>query len=102
MNRLTHKTHGYRLMALLLVMMFVISCGGPPSEVSAPGDAASAAASGDGAGDTFAELALVTPTPYDPPIDMSSVIAVDATVRSAPSMGTTSVVTRLLDTRLVQ
>lgn len=77
MNRSAARSQLNRLMGLLLLVMLLISCGAPTSK-PAPTSAAIPGAAPD---DPFAELQLVTPARYDPPIEMSSVSAVDATVK---------------------
>ncbi len=72
MNPLTGKVYVNRFIAVLLLTMLLLSCARPPSPTPPPG------ASTD---DAFAKLSLVVPDRYDPPIEMSSVMAVDATIK---------------------
>jgi putative aldouronate transport system substrate-binding protein len=60
--------------ALLLLFVMLVSCGGPAGTVTpAPG--------GEAPSDAFAGLELVATHRYDPPIELSSVVSVDATVK---------------------
>jgi putative aldouronate transport system substrate-binding protein len=67
------------VMAALVLTLLLAACGPAPAAVpvEAPASAAPAAAE-------FAGLNLVVPNRYDPPIEMSSVITVDATVKFLP------------------
>jgi putative aldouronate transport system substrate-binding protein len=63
-----------RLTVLLLAAMLLLAaCGDKPENA--------ATATNTAAGDPYAGLNLVVPDRYNPPIDMSSVISVDATVK---------------------
>ena len=61
---------------LLATMLILMSCGSQSPD-AAPGTAGSAAPTAD----PFAGLNLVVPNPYNPPIEMSSVTTVNATVK---------------------
>ena len=72
MRYFARKTLLGRLAALLLVVMLLASCGKQASKATpatVPTD------------DPFAGLDLFIPNPYDPPIEMSSVTTVNATVK---------------------
>jgi len=64
-----------QLVALLLLVMMLVSCGEPASGPTPP------PAAGAVPEDSFGALDLVTTVHYDPPIEMSSVAAVDATIK---------------------
>jgi putative aldouronate transport system substrate-binding protein len=67
----------YRPLLLLVVLMLILaSCAGNSAEAT-PDTSGEVAA----AGDPYAGLDLVVPNPYDPPIEMSSVTTVNATVK---------------------
>ena len=61
---------------LLVPLLLLVSCGGKPTE-AAPVAVVTAAP----ATDPYAGLNLVVPNPYNPPIEMSSVTTVNATVK---------------------
>jgi putative aldouronate transport system substrate-binding protein len=61
-----------KLAGLLLAAVMLLTACGKPAATPAPST---------GTGDDFANLELVLPEPYDPPIEMHSVITVDATVK---------------------
>lgn len=71
------------LTLLLAATVLLASCGKP--QASAPGtsaaDTAEPTAAAAPGSDPFADLNLVVPARYDPPIEMSSVVGVDATVK---------------------
>ncbi len=72
MKALIGKRYGNMLAALLLLAMLLVSCNKPARETPpspAPAD------------DPFAGLDLFIPNPYNPPIEMSSVTSVNATVK---------------------
>jgi len=72
MRAFTGKVCVNRFVALLLVAMLLISCAKPASPTTPPSAEAD---------DDFAGLPLMVPDRYDPPIEMSSVVAVDATIK---------------------
>lgn len=72
MRAFAGKVYVNRFVALLLLTMLLVSCAKPSSPPAPP------SAAGD---DAFGELYLIVPDRYDPPIEMSSVVAVDATVK---------------------
>ena len=72
MRYMARKTQVHRLAALLLVVVLLTSCGKQASE---------ATPTREPAGDPFAGLDLFIPNPYDPPIEMTSVTSVNATVK---------------------
>ncbi len=75
MKRNAHQSDLFRIIRLLILASLILAaCGGKPA--SATPTPASASSS-----DEFAGLGLVTPNRYDPPIELSSVIGVDATVK---------------------
>ena len=79
MNRPIQRTRLTRGMALLLLGVLLLSavlvaCGEPANRPTP-------APAGSPAQDGFAELDLVAPNRYDPPVEMRSVIAVDATIK---------------------
>lgn len=63
-----------RLATLLLVLVILLPACGKKPPASSPTQAAST-------GDAYAGLNLAVPKRYDPPIEMNSVISVDATVK---------------------
>jgi putative aldouronate transport system substrate-binding protein len=74
MKKTAGKKNQYKIVLLLLASVLIVtSCGGKKT----PEATATAAP----ASDPYAGLNLVVPDRYDPPIEMSSVIAVDATVK---------------------
>ncbi|MBN2392304.1 MAG: extracellular solute-binding protein [Anaerolineae bacterium] len=74
MRKSAGRTLLYRLTALLMLVMLLASCGKPASKAT-PAPASAPAA------DPFAGLDLFVPNPYNPPIEMSSVTTVNATVK---------------------
>jgi putative aldouronate transport system substrate-binding protein len=76
MKRIAEKNHPFKPVFLLLAAMFLlVSCGGPANTTPAASGTAAATP------DPYAGLNLVVPNRYDPPITMTSVIGVDATVK---------------------
>ena len=61
-----------KMAGLILVVVMLLTACGKPTTTPAPST---------GTGNDFANLDLVFPEPYEPPIDMHSVITVDATVK---------------------
>ena len=75
MSQLSGKTRWIMWMALLLPAMLLVACGQPTDRATPPPAPAAAPV------DPFEALSLVTTNRYDPPIEMSSVAAVDATIK---------------------
>jgi len=75
MKRAAGKKHTCKSVFLLLAsMLMLVSCGSKGGEPAVDGTTVPTA-------DPYAGLNLVVPNPYDPPIEMESVINVDATVK---------------------
>jgi putative aldouronate transport system substrate-binding protein len=75
MKRTAGKKYTYKPVFLLLAsMLMLVSCGSKGVEPAVDSTAVPTA-------DPYAGLNLVVPNPYDPPIEMESVINVDATVK---------------------
>ncbi len=75
MNSMTRRTRWTRRTTLGLLAIMLVACSGPASQ------ATPAPAVGTPTADPFGDLDLVTTARYDPPIEMSSVIDVDATIK---------------------
>lgn len=73
MSDLTAKKQWDKVAGLLLIVILLVSCGKPASKATPPPVAT--------AEDAFMGLPLAIPNRYDPPIEMQSVISVNATVK---------------------
>lgn len=72
MNPLSYRKQMKIFILLIMAVVLITSCSQPAASPSAPALSP---------GEVFNDLDLVVPARYDPPIDMRSVINVDATVR---------------------